>query len=101
MIGLSMTDPNLRRLLDISARNMEQTRHFAFMRRLTLDEFCYTKLEKGKEKKQIIDNIKGAEQFLNRHHKLNEELMKELSVTIIWFTNYDEIPTILNRVNNE
>jgi len=101
MIGLSMTDPNLRRLLDISARNMEQTRHFAFMRRLTLEDFAYLKPEKGKERKQIIDNLKGAEQFLNRHHKLNEELMKELSVTIIWFNTFDEIPTILNRVNNE
>lgn len=97
MIGLSMTDPNLRRLLDISARNLEQTRHFAFMRRLTIEDFCYSK----HEEKQIIENLKGAEQFLNRHHKLNEELMKELSVTIIWFTKFEEIPMILDRVNNE
>lgn len=101
MIGLSMTDPNLRRLLDISARNIEQTRHFAFMRRLTLDEFCHITPKKGEEKKQVIDNLKGAEQFLDRHHKLNEELMKELGVTIIWFTSFDEIPVLLNKVNNE
>lgn len=101
MIGLSMTDPNLRRLLEISARNSEQPRHFAFMKRLTIDEFCYEKEKKGTEKKQIIDNIKAAEQFLNGHHKLNEELMKELGVSIIWYTSYDDIPAILTKVNNE
>ncbi len=100
MIGLSMTDPNLRRLLDISARNIEQTRHFAFMRRLSLDDFCYVKTFDGK-RSQVIDNLKGADQFLNRHHKLNEQLMKELSVSIIWFSSFDEIPEILNRVNKE
>lgn len=101
MIGLSMTDPNLRRLLDISARNVEQARHFAFLRRLSLDDFCYVTDKKTKERKQVIDNIKGADQFLNRHHKLNEELMKELSVSIIWFNSFDDIPDILDRINND
>lgn len=101
MIGLSMTDPNLRRLLEISARNSEQPRHFAFMKRLTIEEFCFEKEKKGTEKKQIIDNMKAAEQFLNGHHKLNEELMKEMGVSIIWYTSYDDIPTILTKVNNE
>ena len=49
----------------------------------------------------MIVNLKAAEQFLKRHHKLNEELMKELGVAIIWFASFDEIPEILNRVNNE
>ncbi len=101
MIGLSMTDPNLRRLLEISTKNSEQPRHFAFMKRLTIDEFCYGNEKKNSEKKQIIDNKKAAEQFLNGHHKLNEELMKELGVSIIWYTSYDEIPDILKKVNNE
>ncbi|WP_342327615.1 SIR2 family protein [Pedobacter sp. FW305-3-2-15-E-R2A2] len=99
MIGLSMTDPNLRRLLDISARNIESSRHFTFLKRISIDDFCYFTDKKSKEKKQIVQNIKGAEQFLNRHHKLNEELMKELGVSILWYTNYDEIPDILNKIN--
>ncbi|WP_347070179.1 SIR2 family protein [Flavobacterium sp. WV_118_3] len=101
MIGLSLTDPNLRRLLEISARNSERPRHFAFMKRLTIEEFCYEKEKNGTEKKQVINNKKAAEQFLNGHHKLNEELMKELGVLIIWYTSYDDIPTILTKVNNE
>ncbi|WP_404465702.1 SIR2 family protein [Vreelandella aquamarina] len=97
MIGLSMTDPNLRRLLDISARNIEKSKHFAFMRRLTLENFCYD--NDGKKKNQVVDNVKGAEDFLLRHHALNEELMRELGVKIIWFEDFDEIPLIIESLS--
>lgn len=98
MIGLSMTDPNLRRLLDISARNIDTPRHYAFMRRLTIDKFAYS--TKDGVTTQHIDNVTGAEEFLNRHHKLNEEIMKELGVSIIWFTRFEEIPVILDKINS-
>jgi len=51
-------------------------------------------------KKQVIQKIKVAEDFLNKHHRLNEKIMKELGVTIIWFTEFDEIPEILNNLIN-
>ena len=101
MIGLSMTDPNLRRLLDISARNTDRPKHFTFMRRMTLENFAYKKELENDNKMQLIKNIKGAEQFLNRHHKLNEEIMKELGVSIIWFNDFDEIPKILLKINSQ
>ncbi|MEN4758946.1 SIR2 family protein [Chryseobacterium sp. C39-AII1] len=108
MIGLSMTDPNLRRLLDISAKNVEQNRHYAFMGRLSLDKFIYQEIdeidENGKKSKikiEKIKNRKSAEIFLKRHHKLNEEIMNELKVNIIWYEDYEEIPKILERINNE
>lgn len=99
MVGLSMTDPNLRRLLDISARNLDKPRHFAFMRRTTNEKFIY-EFGKDGEKKQVIQKIKVAEDFLDKHHRLNEEIMKELGVTIIWFTEFDEIPKILGDLLN-
>ncbi|AQX84680.1 SIR2 family protein [Elizabethkingia bruuniana] len=98
MIGLSMTDPNLRRLLDISARNIDTPRHYAFMRRLSIDKFAYS--TKDGVRTQHVDNVTGAEEFLNRHHKLNEEIMKELGVSIIWFTEFEEIPAILDKINS-
>ncbi len=101
MIGLSMTDPNLRRLLDISARNIDRPKHYTFMRRMTIDNFAYSKSENEEKTTQLIKNIKAAEQFLNRHHKLNEEIMKELGVSIIWFNNFDEIPIILTKINEQ
>jgi len=99
MIGLSMTDPNLRRLLDIAARNSEIPKHFALMRRMTLDTFAYSKSDDGSSN-QIINNLKGAEQFLDRHHKLNEEIMRELGVTIIWFNKFEDIPVLLNKLSS-
>ena len=96
MVGLSMTDPNLRRLLDISSKNIERSKHFAFMKRLSANEFCYETVS-GKKSK-VIDNTESAEKFLERHHTLNEELMKELGVTIVWYENYDDIPEIIETV---
>lgn len=96
MIGLSMTDPNLRRLMDISARSLEQNKHFAFMKRLSIDDFCYDITES--DKKAAIRNIDGAKKFLDTHHALNEALMRELGVTVLWYEGYDEIPEILEEL---
>lgn len=96
MVGLSMADPNLRRLLDISAKNIEQSKHYAFMKRLTRENFCYEKLE-GKER-QAVNDLALADKFLDGHHTLNEELMKELGVSVIWYENYEEIPQFIEEV---
>ncbi|MAG67330.1 hypothetical protein FJN13_14605 [Alteromonas mediterranea] len=97
MVGLSMTDPNLRRLLDISSKNLVKSKHYAFMKRLSSDDFCH-EINDGK-KISSIENVGAAEKFLDRHHTLNEELMKELGVTILWYESYDEIPTIIEAVS--
>lgn len=92
MIGLSMTDPNLRRLLDISARNSEEMKHYAFFKRIRLDDFIK---ENGK---RVISSVNTSKTFLDNHFKLNEELMNELGVQVIWYENYDEIPEILKQI---
>ncbi|TVR82968.1 MAG: hypothetical protein EA412_01220 [Chitinophagaceae bacterium] len=92
MVGLSMTDPNLRRLLDISSRNTDKTRHFTFMNRLTIENFMKV------DDKNVIDNVDGAKKFLDRHHNLNEEIMRELGVSVIWYTEYSEISDILRYI---
>lgn len=97
MVGLSMTDPNLRRLLDISSKNIERSKHFAFMKRLSSSEFCYEDVNGNKSK--VIGNVEAAEKFLERHHTLNEQLMKELGVTVVWYESYDEIPKIIKTVS--
>lgn len=69
-IGLSMKDPNLRRLLDISTkRGDESIYHFAFLKR---DEFT--------------------------QHKLTENIFREMEVQIIWYEKYDELPDLINRI---
>ncbi|MBH3441929.1 SIR2 family protein [Pseudomonas luteola] len=96
MIGLSMTDPNLRRLLDISARNIDYTKHYAFMKRITHQSFCSDR--RGDAFESVINNTDAADKFLERHHALNEEIMKELGVTIIWYEDYNDIPEIVDNI---
>ncbi len=92
MVGLSMTDPNLRRLLDIASRNSDKIKHFAFMKRLTVENFVKD------EKKEYVKNVDGAKKFLDRHHNLNEEIMRELGVSIIWYLDHDEIPGLIREI---
>lgn len=95
MVGLSMTDPNLRRLLDISSKKSMESRHYAFMKRLSINNFIHN------ADKQVINNVNAAERFLNTHHSLNQELMKELGVTIIWYDSHSEIPEILQSISEQ
>lgn len=93
MIGLSMTDPNLRRLLEISAMSIDKPKHYAFMKRIDMDEFS-----KEKKKKIVNAPLTTIKKFLDRHHSLNEEVLKELGVNIIWYETYDDIPKMLNKI---
>lgn len=97
MIGLSMADPNLRRLLDISAKSLDKPRHFAFIRRIAEKRFSYEKKDDGTEV-QVIKNLSAAKTFLEIHHKLNEDLMRELGVTVIWYEGHEEIPALLDKL---
>lgn len=93
MVGLSLTDPNLRRLLEISAKSIDKPKHFAFMKRITYESFST-----DGEKSVVRAPAGTVRRFLDRHHKLNEEVLRELGVNIIWYENYDEIPSILQQI---
>ncbi|BBN54765.1 hypothetical protein TRE132_28900 [Pseudomonas chlororaphis subsp. aurantiaca] len=93
MIGLSLTDPNLRRLLEIASKSIEKPKHYAFMRRLTSKKF-----KSGDRGHPLKIPSSVIDRFLDRHHSTNEELMRELGVTLIWYEEYDDIPKILNRI---
>lgn len=95
MVGLSMTDPNLRRLLEIAGRNRKEPKHFAFMKRMSVEEFC-----KKNENLNSFTDTEAAVEFLNRHHSLNELVLRELGVTTIWFENYEEIPVLLDSLRD-
>lgn len=96
MIGLSLTDPNLRRLLEISTKTVDKPRHFAFLKRVGYDEF--TKRSKDDKESIVRAPTKMIRDFLNGHHKLNEEVLRELGVSVIWYEGYDEIPAIVKRM---
>lgn len=79
-IGMSMRDPNLRRLLDISRAGSDRdSRHFAFLKREPL--FKLADVEKNK-----------------MHFETIESQLYELGVQVIWYENHNEVPEILRRI---
>ena len=92
-VGLSLTDPNLRRLLEISARRASDQKHFALMQRMDIDSFIS---DKGKT---IVKARKqSVQQFLENHHRIKEELFRELGVSIIWFEDIRKVPRLLKQI---
>jgi len=88
-VGLSLSDPNLRRLLDIAARKQEDefSRHFAILKRDKDPNIFDPKID--------TSNI---EKFNSANQNLQEEYYKELGLNIIWVDNYDEIPSVLDSI---
>lgn len=86
-VGLSMTDPNLRRLLEIVAQkrteNDEMCPHYAIMRRSRLNE---------------LPRSETISRFELGHESLQESFFKELGVNVIWVEEFDEIPSILRQI---
>lgn len=81
-IGCSLTDPNLRRLLDVAKRNNEKPRHYAFLRRSNIAN-C-----------PDIDQ-KALEAYKDIDLSLREKYYAALGLNIIWIDKFEEIPQIL------
>lgn len=84
-IGCSLTDPNLRRLLDVAKRNNEKPRHFAFLRR-----------------NDMVNNS-GVDQRALEIYKdidlnLREKYYAAMGLNIIWVDHFNEIPNILRSL---
>lgn len=86
-IGLSMTDPNMRRLLDIAAQKRTEgdgeCQHYAIMKRFNIKDSAG------------IDSIKSFERV---NETLQESVFKELGVNVLWVDDYKEIPVILKKI---
>ncbi len=92
MIGLSMSDPNLRRLLEISSQKCAgKNRHFVFLKRLNEKQ-----LTVGKSP-QSIDMV---DKILRIHHTVQEMMLKRLDVSVIWYNDYDDIPVLLEQIKD-
>ena len=82
-IGLSMTDPNLRRLLDIANKDSEaDPRHSVFLP--CIDSF-------GKNKAVEVKN--------NEAMRIQKEMFEELGLRVVWYKGHnDELPKFIKAL---
>lgn len=75
-IGLSMNDPNLRRLLDASIKDSDQTAyHYAFLK------------EPSKRSK-----------YYEMDKRIKSEILRKYGINVIWYKKHDELPSILMKL---
>jgi hypothetical protein len=91
LLGLSGTDPNLRRLLDIDFRQSKRAKHYICLKRLTVNDLF---------DQAQSSNVRGpvAEHFLNVHHSFLEHSFADLGLNVIWLHGHDELPRILQQL---
>jgi len=91
-VGLSLADPNLRRLLDIGARGITSPRHYAMMRRV--QEISLTAAHPA------LSTVSppARRRFLDIHHALQESILRSLGVKVIWFDKFDEMTAALRSL---
>ena len=86
-IGCSLTDPNLRRLLDVASRSNEKPRHFALLRR--------PKIEKTEELSRF-----DIETYVKIDMSIKERCFSMMGINIIWLDDFKEISDILHWIKS-
>lgn len=85
-IGCSLTDPNLRRLLDVAARQGEMPRHFAIMKKNNI------KVGSDNIEQNLIDIYEKIDM------NIRESYFRSIGLNIIWINDFEEIPDIINEL---
>lgn len=86
-IGLSMTDPNMRRLLEVAAQkrteNDGECQHYAIMKRFKIE---------------AVDKSDSIKSFERVNETLQESFFKELGVNVLWIDEFSDIPMLLKEI---
>ncbi|WP_192820928.1 SIR2 family protein [Rufibacter sp. LB8] len=85
LVGLSGIDPNLRRLFSNFAKRFDGCKHYILLeRQLKESNLTLTKIQ--------------FNSFSNLHHKIQEEVFRELGLRVIWYTDHTEIPNLIQKI---
>jgi len=92
LVGLSLTDPNLRRLLDVSMRkNPErELNHYIFKKR-----YGVKSLSKYAKDNKLDLNQNNCYELIKQVENLEEEDSNKLGLNVIWVDDFKEIPIFL------
>lgn len=118
-VGLSMTDPTLRRLLDATvARDGEGQIVKPFRRFVIRKDYAAPPVTEHKEirahierladrKRRELDEphhksedgiIAAVERMASQAHAFDRELFKDMGVGTVWINDYDDLPKVLEKV---
>lgn len=89
-VGISLTDPNMRRLIDVSKRKSgkDDINHYIIKKRYKVEDLAIgTSSKTGSSLIKIIENIE-------------EQDAKNLGINIIWIADFKEIPDIIRRIDS-
>lgn len=86
-IGCSMTDPNVRRLLDVYKQSCDKARHFAFLSR-----------DIPKSKTWTAASEKLKEEYRKTDDSVRDDYFLSIGINVIWVDSFDEIPDILDSL---
>jgi hypothetical protein len=93
-VGLSLTDPNLRRILEVvTPATIKLARHYILLQRLSNQRFADLANKNGMK----IDLAHGA-RVLQVHHELQQDSLLKLGLNIIWYEEHEEVPRILEAI---
>ena len=102
-IGLYMTDPNLRRLLD-AARQINQTDnecHYAFLKRQKLEQYCLAHMVDACKYVHISGSLidkKKQHDIYSLNYTVIECIFRDLGVKVIWFEDFNDLPSLIEEV---
>lgn len=111
-IGLSMSDPNLRRLLDATYVRGSKPAHFLLRKEYEISGSARTKAirivneyaeEQGRRAnvpgvKVGPDVSRAIDAVLEQAHEYDRQLFKDMGVGTIWLNDYADIPKILKKI---
>jgi len=111
-VGLSMSDPNLRRLLDATYVRGQQPAHFLLRKDYDLPPAARTRAirivneyaeEQGRRANlaqvKVKSDVSGAiDIMLKQAHQYDRELFKDMGVGTIWVNDFDDISKILVEI---
>ena len=99
-IGLSMTDPNLRRLLEIASNTQPRVRHVAILQRAKARSTKHCPLDHDEcplEKPNPMNpTLESSVHAI--HHEAWESTLCELGARILWFEDFSEVSEILAEI---
>jgi hypothetical protein len=115
MIGLSFSDRNLRRLIDLIANIPLHTNNYIFLKKNSMPEFTEADSEEIKIKAEaILDKMRKAavkvdytvyencQTILTELFRMDEiitqRVFEEMHIKPIWFTEYKEISEFVRKI---